>query len=53
MKKNVVLKLMYLLVVSAIVISSGVIMPFIPEEFIDPPYVVSPDDIYLPEKGQR
>ena len=53
MKKNIMSKIICPLVVSAIIISSGIIMPFIPEELIDPPYVVSPDDEFLPDKETR
>ena len=53
MKKNVMLKLVCSLAVSAIVIGSGIIMPFIPEEPIDPPCVIRPNDEFLPDKFDR
>jgi len=53
MKKNIITKIICSFIVSAIVASSGIVMPFTPEEPIDPPYVVSPDDEFLPEKGAR
>jgi len=53
MKKNRMFKLIYPLIVSAIIISAGGIMPYTPEEIIDPPCIIRPNDEFLPDKIGR